>query len=349
MSDPVTGAPAPVHATASARTVTLVPGDGIGPEVCAATVRILDAAGVPIDWERVETGQDALARYGSPLPPEAIASIRKNRVALKARIVAPIGGTFESPNVTLRKTLDLYANVRPVKNFPGHTSRYPDLDLIIVRENTEGEYAGLEHQVVPGVVESIKVTTRRASMRIARFAFALAAREGRRKVTAVHKANIMKRADGLFLECCRAVAAEHPSTEYQELIVDNTCMQLIMNPYQFDVLVTQNFYGDLISDLCAGLVGGLGVVPGANLGDDIAVYESIHGDAPELVGQNLANPMTLLVSALFMLRQLGLGSYADRITAASAKILTEHTHVTRDLGGTATTSAMADAIIAAMH
>jgi isocitrate dehydrogenase (NAD+) len=334
--------------TAGPRTVTLVPGDGVGPEVCEATVRILDAAGVPLRWERVETGREAVTRYGTPLPAEAIASIRRNRVALKARIVAPIGGVFESPNVTLRKVLDLYANVRPVKNFPGHGSRYPDLDLIIVRENTEGEYAGLEHQVVPGVVESIKVTTKRACTRIARFAFALAARERRRKVTAVHKANIMKRADGLFLDCCRAVAAEYPGIEYQELIVDNTCMQLIMNPYQFDVLVTTNFYGDLISDLCAGLVGGLGVVPGANLGDDIAVYEAIHGDAPELVGKNLANPMTLLVSALFMLRQLGLGTHADRITTATARVLTTATHVTHDLGGTATTSAMADAVIAAL-
>ncbi len=331
------------------RTVTLIPGDGVGPEVCAATVRILDAAGVPLCWERAEAGADAAARSGTPLPPETIAAIRKNRVALKAHLVAPIGSAFENPNVTLRKTLDLYANVRPVKNFPGHRSRYPDLDLLIVRENTEGEYAGLEHQVVPGVVESIKVTTRRACTRIARFAFALAAREGRRTITAVHKANIMKRADGLFLDCCRAVAAEHPDIAYQELIVDNACMQLVMNPYQFDVLVTQNFYGDLISDLCAGLVGGVGVVPGASLGDDVAVYEAIHGAAPDLGGTNLANPMPLLVSALFMLRQLGLGAHADRIAAATTRVLGEPTHVTPDLGGTASTSVMADAIIGALR
>ena len=330
------------------RTVALIPGDGIGPEVCEATVRILDAAGVPLRWERLEAGREAAARYGTPLPTETLAAIRTHRIALKTRLAAPLGGAFESPNVMLRKALDLYANVRPVRNFPGRASRYPDLDLLIVRENTEGEYAGLEHQVVPGVVESIKVTTRRASTRIARFAFALAAREGRRKITAVHKANIMKRADGLFLECCRAVAAEHPAIAYQELIVDNTCMQLVMNPYQFDVLLTPNFYGDLISDLCAGLAGGLGVVPGANFGDEIAVYEAIHGDAPELVGKNLANPLTLLVSALFMLRQLGLGAHADRITAATAAVLTVHRHVTRDLGGDARTSAMADAIIAAL-
>jgi isocitrate dehydrogenase (NAD+) len=333
----------------SPRTVTLIPGDGVGPEVTEATTRILDAAHVPLRWERVETGRDAVARYGTPLPAEAIASIRRNRLALKSHIVAPIGGTFENPNVTLRKVLDLYANVRPVRSFPGHPSRHPELDLIIVRENTEGEYAGLEHQVVPGVVESIKVTSARASTRIARFAFALAARQQRRKVTAVHKANIMKRSDGLFLECCRAVAKEHPAIEYRELIVDNTCMQLVMNPSQFDVIVTGNFYGDIISDLCAGLVGGLGVVPGVNVGDEIAVYEAIHGDAPELVGKNLANPMTLLVSALYMLREIGLAAAADRITAATTTVLERKTHLTPDLGGTATTSAMADAIIAALR
>ncbi len=334
--------------SAAPRTVTLVPGDGVGPEVTDATVRILEAAAVPLRWERVETGHEALARYATPLPAAAIASIRRSRLALKAHIGAPAGGAFENPNVTLRKVLDLYANVRPIRNFPGHPSRCPDLDLVIVRENTEGEYAGLEHQIVPGVVESIKVTTARACTRIARFAFALAAREKRRKVTAVHKANIMKRADGLFLECCRAVAAEYPAIEYQELIVDNVCMQLIMNPYQFDVLVTQNFYGDVISDLCAGLVGGRGVVPGANLGDDIAVYEAIDGDAAARGEPSMASPMPLLVSALFMLRQIGLGADADRITAAAAAVLERKTHVTRDLGGSATTRAMADAIIAAL-
>jgi isocitrate dehydrogenase (NAD+) len=337
-----------VSPVAAARPVTLMPGDGIGPAVTEASVRILEAAGVPLRWERVEAGGEALARYGTPLPAEAIASIRRNRLALKAQIVAPIGAAFESPNVTLRKVLDLYANVRPVRNFPGHPSRCPGLDLIIVRENTEGEYAGLEHHVVPGVVESIKITTARACTRIARFAFALAAREQRRKITAVHKANIMKRADGLFLECCRAVAREHPAIEYQELIVDNTCMQLVMNPYQFDVLLTQNFYGDLISDLCAGLVGGVGVVPGANVGDDIAVYEAIHGDEPELDPTH-ANPLTVLVAALYMLRQVGLAADADRITAAAATVLEKKTHVTRDLGGRATTAEMAEAIIAALR
>ncbi len=335
--------------TAAPRTVTLVPGDGVGPEVTDATVRILDAAAVALRWERVETGRDAVARYGTPLPDAAIASIRRHRLALKAHISAPAGGAFENPNVTLRKVLDLYANVRPVRNFPAHPSRYPDLDLVVVRENTEGEYAGLEHQVVPGVVESIKVTTARACTRIARFAFALAAREQRKKVTAVHKANIMKRADGLFLECCRAVAADFPAIQYRELIVDNVCMQLVMNPYQFDVIVTQNFYGDVISDLCAGLVGGRGVVPGANLGDEIAVYEAIDGDPVVRDDPKLASPMPLLVSALFMLRQIGLGADAARITAAAATVLEHKTHVTRDLGGTATTREMADAIIAALH
>jgi len=338
-----------VPTSTAPRTVTLVPGDGAGPEVTDATMRIFAAARVPILWERVETGADAVARYGMPLPTAAIASIRRNRLALKAHIGAPTVGAFENPNVTLRKTLDLYANVRPVRNFPGHPSRCPDLDLVVVRENTEGEYAGLEHQIVPGVVESIKVTTARACTRIARFAFALAAREKRRKVTAVHKANIMKRADGLFLECCRGVAAEYPAIEYQELIVDNVCMQLVMNPYQFDVLVTQNFYGDVISDLCAGLVGGRGVVPGVNLGDDIAVYEAIDGDTAARADPKTASPMPLLVSALFMLRQLGLGADADRITAAVATVIERKSHLTRDLGGAATTREMADAIVAALR
>jgi isocitrate dehydrogenase (NAD+) len=324
--------------------VTLIPGDGVGPEITDSVVRIFAAARVPVEWERVEAGAEAMRRHGTPLPDETVASIRRNAVALKGWLARP-GDAFESPSVTLRKTLDLYANLRPIRNFPGRASRFTGLDLVIVRENTEGEYAGLEHRVVPGVVESIKVTTAEASTRIARFAFALAVRDKRRKVTAVHKANIMKRSDGMFLECCRAVAKEHPAVEFQELIVDNTCMQLVMNPHQFDVMVMQNFYGDLVSDLCAGLVGGLGVVPGANLGDDVAVFEAIHGDAPELVGTNRANPMTLLVSALYMLRHLGLGPHADAITAAMAAVLREGRHVTPDLGGKAGTLEMADAII----
>ncbi len=329
--------------------VTLIAGDGVGAEIAEAVVRIFAAARVPVEWEMVDAGHEAVRRYGTPLPDEAIASIRRNGVALKGRLVRLPGDAFESPNVTLRKLLDLYANLRPVKNFPGRASRFSDVDVVIVRENTEGEYAGLEHRVVPGVVESIKVTTAAASTRIARFAFALATRENRKKVTAVHKANIMKCSDGMFLECCRAVAREHPAIEFQELIVDNTCMQLVMNPHQFDVMVMQNFYGDLVSDLCAGLVGGLGVVPGANLGDDVAVFEAIHGDAPELVGTNRANPMTLLVSALLMLRHLGLGAHADAITAATGAVLREGRHVTPDLGGSAGTLEMTDAIIAGVQ
>jgi isocitrate dehydrogenase (NAD+) len=331
--------------THAVRRVTLIPGDGVGPEVADAIVRIFAAASVPVQWEIAEAGADAMKRYGTPLPEETIASIRRNGVALKGRLVRTQGDAFESPNVTLRKVLDLYANLRPVRNFPGRVSRFTGVDVVIVRENTEGEYAGLEHRVVPGVVESIKVTTAQASTRIARFAFALAARDNRRKVTAVHKANIMKRSDGMFLECCRAVAKEHPGIEFQELIVDNACMQLVMNPHQFDVMVMQNFYGDLVSDLCAGLVGGLGVVPGANLGDDVAVFEAIHGDAPELAGKNRANPMTLLVSALLMLRHLGLGAHADVITAATGAVLREGRHVTPDLGGNGGTLEMTDAII----
>ena len=331
--------------THAVRRVTLIPGDGVGPEVADAVVRIFAAANVPVEWEMVEGGAEAMKRHGTPLPEETIASIRRNGVALKGALVRTQGDAFESPNVTLRKVLDLYANLRPVRNFPGRASRFPNVDVVIVRENTEGEYAGLEHRVVPGVVESIKVTTAEASTRIARFAFALAARDRRRKVTAVHKANIMKRSDGMFLECCRAVAKEHPGIEFQELIVDNTCMQLVMNPHQFDVMVMQNFYGDLVSDLCAGLVGGLGVVPGANLGDDVAVFEAIHGDAPELAGKNRANPMTLLVSALLMLRHLGLGAHADVISAATGAVLREGRHVTPDLGGNGGTLEMTDAII----
>jgi isocitrate dehydrogenase (NAD+) len=301
---------------------------------------------VPITWERVIGGDEALRRQGSAIPAELIGSVLRTRVALKGHLAARLGESHENPNVTLRKTLDLYANVRPVQSFPGRACRYPDLDLIVVREGTEGEYAGLEHRVVPGVVESIRITTERACTRIARFAFAHAATLGRKKITAVHKANIMKRSDGLFLDCCRRVAAEYPGIALQELFVDNTCMQLVMNPYQFDVMVMQNFYGDLVSDLCAGLVGGLGVVPSASFGDDLAVFEAMYEDAPGLTARDTANPLTLLVSALAMLRHLGLEAEAARITKAVATVLSEGAHVTRDLGGAAGTREMADAIVA---
>ncbi|MCC6847163.1 MAG: NAD-dependent isocitrate dehydrogenase [Deltaproteobacteria bacterium] len=328
------------------RTVTLVPGDGGGPALADAVVRIFAAAAVPIAWERVAAGDEALRRQGSAIPAELVGSVLRTRVALKGHLAARLGEARENPNVALRKMLDLYANVRSVQSFPGRASRYPGLDLVVVRESTEGEYAGLEHRVVPGVVESIKVTTADACTRIARFAFAHAAAAGRAKVTAVHKANIMKRADGLFLDCCRAVAREHPAIAFQELIVDNACMQLVMNPYQFDVMVMQNFYGDLVSDLCAGLAGGRGVVPSASFGDDLAVFEAIYDDASAVAAPDAVNPMTLLVSALAMLRHLGLAAQADRITAATSAVLAEGTRVTRDLGGTAGTTAMADAIVA---
>ncbi len=337
----------------AARTVTLIAGDGSGPEIAEAVVRVFAAASVPITWERVAGGEEALRRQGSAIPAELIGSVLRTRIALKGHLAARLGESRENPNVALRKTLDLYANVRVVKTFPGRSSRYPDLDLVVVRESTEGEYAGLEHRVVPGVVESIRITTERACTRIARFAFAHAAAAGRKKVTAVHKANIMKRSDGLFLDCCRAVAKLHPTIAYQELIVDNTCMQLVMNPYQFDVMVMQNFYGDLVSDLCAGLVGGVGVVPSASFGDDLAVFEAIHASARGLDDDTLglavtetANPMPLLVSALALLRHLGLDDHAARIAAATSAVLSAGTHVTRDLGGTAGTREMADAIVA---
>jgi isocitrate dehydrogenase (NAD+) len=328
------------------RTVTLIPGDGIGPALADAVVRIFAAAAVPIAWERITAGDQALRSHGAAIPAELIASVLRTRVALKGHLAVRLGEERENPNVALRKLLDLYANVRAVQSFPGRTSRYPGLDLVVVREATEGEYAGIEHRVVPGVVESIKVTTERACTRIARFAFAYAAAAGRKQVTAVHKANIMKRSDGLFLECCRAVARDYPAIAFRDLIVDNACMQLVMDPYRFDVMVMQSFYGDLVSDLCAGLAGGPGVVPSASFGDDRAVFEAVYDDAPAAAAPGGANPMILLVSALAMLRHLGLGAYAERITAATAAVLGEGREVTRDLGGTADTRAMADAIIA---
>jgi isocitrate dehydrogenase (NAD+) len=326
--------------------VTLIPGDGAGAEAADAVVRIFVAASVPVAFERVAAGDEALRRHGAPIPAELVGSVLRTRIALKGHLAARLGEAHENPNVTLRKTLDLYANVRPVRCFPGRACRYPEIDVIVVRENTEGEYAGLEHRVVPGVVESIKVTTERACTRIARFAFAHAAAAGRKKVTAVHKANIMKRSDGLFLECCRTVAKDFPELTLQEMIVDNTCMQLVMNPGQFDVMVMQNSYGDLVSDLCAGLAGGIGVVPSASFGDELAVFEAIEEDAVESGVLHAVNPMPLLVSGLAMLRHLGLARDADRVMAAAAAVLEEGTHVTRALGGMATTSAMVDAIIA---
>jgi isocitrate dehydrogenase (NAD+) len=323
-------------------TITLIPGDGIGPEVTAAVVKILESAGFEAEWESHVAGVLALERYGSTLPSALLDSILRNKVALKGPVTTPVGGGFASVNVGLRKALDLFANLRPVWTMPTVPSRYEGVDLVIVRENTEDLYAGLEHEVVPGVVESLKIITEDASTRVAKFAFDYAVAHGRKRVTAVHKANIMKMSDGLFLKCVRRVAEGYPSITSDERIVDNACMQLVLNPSQFDVLVMPNLYGDIVSDLCAGLVGGLGVVPSANLGLDMAVFEAVHGSAPDIAGKSVANPMALLLSAVLMLRHLGEGAMADRITSAVAKVLTDGIR-TRDLGGTASTMEFTEA------
>jgi isocitrate dehydrogenase (NAD+) len=331
-----------------AHRITLIPGDGIGQEVSAAVLRIIEAVGVAIEWERFIAGGEALDRFGTPLPDTVIESVRRNGVALKGPVATPIGVGFESVNVRLRKTLDLYANLRPVRNLPGVPSRFGDIDLVIVRENTEGLYSGLEHEVIPGVVESLKIMTEKACTRISVFAFEYAKKHNRRKVTAVHKANIMKKSDGLFLECFRRVAVKYPEIERDEKIVDNTCMQLVLNPYQFDVLLMENLYGDIVSDLAAGLVGGLGVVPSANIGDHGALFEAVHGTAPDIAGKNLANPTALLMSAIMMLDYINEREAAARITRALNNVLQARQKVTRDLGGTASTSEFTDAIIAAL-
>ena len=326
--------------------ITLVPGDGIGPEVTDAVVRILEASGVAIQWERHDAGTVAHAATGETLPKALLESIERTRVALKGPVTTPVGEGFTSVNVGLRQALDLYANVRPVANLPGVVSRFEGVDLVIMRENTEDLYAGLEHQVVPGVVESLKIITERASTRIAEFAFEYARTRGRRKVTAVHKANIMKMSDGRFLKSARAVAARFPDIAYDERIVDATCMQLVMRPEQFDVMLLPNLYGDIVSDLCAGLVGGLGLVPGANIGERIAVFEAVHGSAPDIAGKNIANPTALLLSAAMMLDHLSEPEAASRIRGALSRVLREGRVRTRDLGGTATTSEFADAVAA---
>lgn len=328
--------------------ITLIPGDGIGPEVTAAAVSVLRAAGVDIEWETFVVGAEALTKYGDPLPKDLIESIRRNKVALKGPVMTPIGTGFVSANVRLRKELDLYANLRPVKSLPGVPSRYENVDLVVVRENTEDLYSGLEHEVVPGVIESLKIITERASRRIARFAFEYARREGRRKITAIHKANIMKMSDGLFLRCFREVATEYPEIEADDLIVDNACMQLVMNPNQFDVLLLENLYGDIISDLGAGLVGGLGVVPGANIGDDMAVFEAVHGAAPNIAGKGVANPTALIQTAVLMLKHIGEREAAARIQMALERVLAEGKVLTRDLGGQASTLDFTEAVIRAL-
>jgi isocitrate dehydrogenase (NAD+) len=325
-------------------TITLIPGDGIGPEVTEAVVRILDAAGVSIAWEPHDAGLIAFEKTGQTLPVALIESIRRNKVALKGPVTTPIAQGFTSVNVGLRKALDLYSNLRPVWNLPGVNARFQGVDLVIVRENTEDLYAGLEHEVVPGVVESLKIITERASTRIAHFAFLHARRRGRTRVTAIHKANIMKMSDGLFLESIRRVAREYPEITYDERIVDAACMQLVMTPEKFDVLLLPNLYGDIVSDLCAGLVGGLGVVGAANLGTDIGVFEAVHGSAPDIAGKQIANPTALLLSAIMMLHHIDEGAAADRIMQALGRVLTDGRVRTRDLGGMSSTMDFAEGV-----
>jgi isocitrate dehydrogenase (NAD+) len=324
--------------------ITLIAGDGIGPEITRAVVTIVETAGLDVEWEPHLAGASALDKHGSTLPAELLESILRNKVALKGPLTTPVGGGFPSVNVGLRKALELFANLRPVWNIPSVPSRYQGVDLVIVRENTEDLYSGLEHEVVPGVVESLKIITLAASTRIARFAFDYARRNGRTRVTAIHKANIMKMGDGLFLKSVQTVAAEYPEIRQDDRIVDAACMHLVMKPEQFDVLLLPNLYGDIVSDLCAGLVGGLGVVPAANLGTDVGVFEAVHGSAPDIAGRNIANPMALLLSALLMLRHIGESPMADRIMNALSVVLAKDQVRTPDLGGTATTTEFAAAI-----
>jgi isocitrate dehydrogenase (NAD+) len=333
-------------------TITLIPGDGIGPEVTNAVVRILEGAaaatGASFQWESYAVGAEAFERFKEYIPRELYHSIERNRVALKGPVTTPIGGGFASINVTLRKQFELYANFRPIRNLPGTQTRYPGVDLVIVRENTEDLYVGLEHEVVPGVVESLKIVTEKASTRIAKFAFDYARKHDRKKIHAIHKANIMKMSDGLFLRCVREVAKDYPEVTYGEHIVDNTCMQLVMNPYQYDMLVLPNLYGDIVSDLCAAFVGGLGLVPSANLGESCAIFEAVHGSAPDIAGQDKANPTALLQSAILMLHHIDESAAANKIQAALEKVYAEKTMLTRDVGGTAGTQAFANAILAAL-
>ena len=333
-----------------AYTVTLIPGDGIGPELAEATRRVLDASGVEFKWEIVEAGEAVIAKEGTPLPQSVLDSIVRNKIAIKGPITTPVGVGFRSVNVALRQTLSLYANLRPVRSIPGLKTRYENVDLVIVRENTEDLYAGIEHMVGPDAAESIKIITRAASERIARFAFEYAVANGRHKVTAVHKANIMKLSDGLFLESCRTIAAQYEGKiAFEDRIVDNMCMQLVQKPELYDVLVLPNLYGDIVSDLCAGLVGGLGVAPGANIGVEAAVFEAVHGSAPKYAGLNKANPTALMLSGVLLLRHIGEQAAAERVEGAIRAVIAEGRAVTYDLGGSAGTSDFADAIVARLE
>jgi isocitrate dehydrogenase (NAD+) len=327
---------------------TLIPGDGIGPEVVGAAIRILDATGVKFEWERFSVGAEAFEKSGAYIPKELVESIERTRLALKGPVGTPVGHGFSSVNVELRKKFELFANFRPVKSLPGLETKYPNVDLIIFRENTEGLYSGIEHEVVPGVVESLKIITEKASTRISKHAFAYARKMGRKKIHVIHKANIMKMSDGLFLRCSQTVAKDYPEIAYAEHIVDNACMQLVMNPYQYDILLMENLYGDILSDLCAAFVGGLGLVPGANIGTDCALFEAVHGSAPDIAGKNLANPTAVVRSSLLMLDYLGETQAAARIQAALEKVYGQKKALTRDVGGTAGTSEFTDAVIAAM-
>ena len=329
--------------------VTLIPGDGIGPEVVDATVQILEATGVSFVWDTQNAGAGVIPLYGTPLPEGVVNAVIKSQIALKGPIATPVGEGFTSVNVTLRKRLGLYANVRPARNLPGVKTPFSGIDIVVVRENSEDLYSGIEHVVVPGVVESLKIITEKGSTRIARHAFEYARINNRKKMTGVHKANIMKLSDGLFLECCRKVAREYPEIEYTEMIVDNCCMQLVTKPQQFDVMVMENLYGDIISDLVSGLVGGLGVTGSANIGEDATVYEAVHGSAPDIAGKGLANPTALLMSGIMMLRALGETEAGARAENALFAVFTEGKYFTRDLGGTATTAEFVKAVIGAME
>jgi len=328
--------------------VTLIPGEGIGPEVAAAARRVIDASGAKIEWEEIHARAAEGSEKGQLLNKAVIESVKRNGVALKGPMATAVAGGPPSVNVALRKTLDLYANLRPVKNVPGVQSRFENVDVVLVRENTEDLYSGLEHEVVPGVVESIKIITEKASTRIALFAFEYAMRHGRKKIHAIHKANIMKLSDGLFLKSIRKVAEKYPGIEYKELIVDNACMQMVLKPEQYDVLLLPNLYGDVMSDLAAGLVGGLGVVPSGNIGDQAAMFEAVHGTAPDIAGKGLANPTALLMSSVIMLDHLNERTAAQRIQAALEKVYREAKHTTHDVGGKAGTTEFTDAVISAL-
>ncbi|MBM6828018.1 isocitrate/isopropylmalate dehydrogenase family protein [Anaerotignum lactatifermentans] len=328
--------------------VTLIPGDGSGPEVIAAAKRVVEATGVAIEWEQAEAGAAMIEKYGTPLPDETIESIRRNGVALKGPVTTPVGTGFRSVNVAMRKIFDLYANVRPAKTYPGVITRFENIDLVVVRENTEDLYAGIEHMVGEDAAESIKLITRKGCERIIRYAFDFAVREGRKKVTAVHKANIMKCTDGMFLDIARQIAKEYPQIEFNDSIVDAMCMRLVMHPEDYDVLVCPNLYGDIVSDLCAGLVGGLGLTPSANIGVSGAIFEPIHGSAPDIAGQHKINPTAAILSASMMLAHLGETKAAASIEQAVTKVISEGKTLTQDMGGTASTEEFADAVIAAL-